>query len=97
MASELLHRLQTELDSAEADLCISLLDGWVELPQRQHRLSIGLFVEGDLTVESPRRRRLARDEQEPAGQLIEQRRACMLTSNDGVRSEGDPRRAPPWR
>ena len=45
MASELLHRLQTELDSAETDLCISLLDGWVELPQRQHRLSIGLFIE----------------------------------------------------
>jgi hypothetical protein len=35
MVSELLHRLQTELDSAEADGCISLLDGWVELPQRQ--------------------------------------------------------------
>jgi hypothetical protein len=47
MARELLHRLQTEIDRAEADLCISLLDGRVELPQGQHRLSVGLFVEGD--------------------------------------------------
>src|SRR5215211_5271976 len=46
MASELLHRLQTELDGAAADACIALFDGWVELSQRQHRLSIGLFVEG---------------------------------------------------
>ena len=45
MVSKLLQRLQTELDSAEADACISLLDGWVKLPQRQHRLSIGLFIE----------------------------------------------------
>ena len=45
MVSELLHRLQTEFDRAEADACISLLDGWVELAQRQHRLSIGLFIE----------------------------------------------------
>ena len=45
MASELLHRLQTEFDRAEADPGISLLDGWVELPKRQNRLSIGLFVE----------------------------------------------------
>ncbi|HEY5874981.1 MAG TPA: hypothetical protein VIT64_06750, partial [Ilumatobacteraceae bacterium] len=54
MVSELLHRLQTELDRAEADACISLLDGWVELPQRQHRLSIGLFVEGQRHSEARR-------------------------------------------
>ena len=46
MASELVHRLQTEFHSAEADLFVSLLDGWVELSQRQHRLPIVLFVEG---------------------------------------------------
>jgi hypothetical protein len=34
MASELVHRLQTELDRAEADACFSLLGGWVELSQR---------------------------------------------------------------
>jgi hypothetical protein len=33
MASKLVHRLQTELDRAEADLRISLLSGWMELPQ----------------------------------------------------------------
>jgi len=45
MASELVHRLQTEFDSAEAESCASLLDGWVELSQGQHRLPGGLFVE----------------------------------------------------
>ena len=54
MVSELLHRLQTELDRAEADGCSSLLDGWVKLPQRQHRLSIGLFVEGQRHSEAGR-------------------------------------------
>jgi len=54
MASELLHRLQTELDSAEADGCNSLLDGWVKLPQRQHRLSIGLFIEDNRHSEACR-------------------------------------------
>src|SRR4249920_385160 len=46
VVSELLHRLQTELDSAEADGSISQVDGWVELPERQHRLSVGLLIEG---------------------------------------------------
>jgi hypothetical protein len=41
MASELVHRLQTKFDSAEAEFFVSLLDGWVELPQGQHRLSVG--------------------------------------------------------
>jgi len=54
MVSELLHRLQTELDSAEADGCISLLDGWVERPQRRHRLSIGLFIEDNCHSEACR-------------------------------------------
>ncbi len=54
MVSELLDRLQSELDSAEADGCISLLDGWVKLPQRQHRLSIGLFIEDDRHSEACR-------------------------------------------
>ncbi len=54
MVSELLHRLQTELDSAEADLCVSLLDGWVELPQRRHRLSIGLYIEDNRHSEACR-------------------------------------------
>ena len=45
MVSQFLQRLQTELDSAEADGCISLLDGRVELPQRQYRLSIGLLIQ----------------------------------------------------
>src|SRR4051812_15768387 len=52
MISELLHRLQTELDSTEADACFSLFDGWVKLSQCQHRLSIGLFVKGDRHSES---------------------------------------------
>jgi hypothetical protein len=43
MVSELLHRLQTELDSAEADGCISLLDGWVELDLLGARPSLGQF------------------------------------------------------
>jgi hypothetical protein len=47
MAGELVHRLQAELDGAEADGCRPLLDGGVELSQRQHRLPIGLLVEGD--------------------------------------------------
>ena len=47
MVGELLHRLQTERNSAEAEFCVTLLDGRVELAQRQHRLSIVLFVEGD--------------------------------------------------
>src|SRR5262245_5720731 len=44
MESELLHRLQTEFDRAEADRCVSLLNGWVELSQGQHRLPVALFV-----------------------------------------------------
>ena len=35
-------------------VCVSPLDGWVKLPQRQHRLSIGLFVEGDRHSEACR-------------------------------------------
>src|SRR3954447_19804977 len=54
MASKLRHRLQTELDSTEADDCVTLFDGWVQLSQCQHRLSIGLFVEGDGHSESCR-------------------------------------------
>ena len=54
MVSKLLHRLQTELDGAEADGCSSLLDGWVELPQRQHRLSIGLLIEDNCHAEACR-------------------------------------------
>ena len=54
MMSELLHRLQTELDSAEADGCNSLFDGWVELPQRQYCLSIGLFIEDNCHSEACR-------------------------------------------
>jgi hypothetical protein len=54
MVSELLHRLQTELDRAEAEFCISLLHGWVELPQRQHRLSIGLLIEDNCHSEACR-------------------------------------------
>jgi hypothetical protein len=54
MVSELLHRLQTEFDRAEAEFCISLLDGWVELPQRQHRLSIGLLIEDNCHSEACR-------------------------------------------
>ena len=54
MVSELLHCLETELDSAETDGCNSLLGGWVELPQRQHRLSIGLFIEENCHSEACR-------------------------------------------
>jgi len=54
MTSELVHRLQTEFDSAEAEFCFSLLDGWVELSQGQHRLPVGLFVEGDRHSEACR-------------------------------------------
>ena len=35
MASELLQRLKNELERAEADACISLLDGWVKVPEAE--------------------------------------------------------------
>jgi hypothetical protein len=54
MVGELLHRLETELDSAEADGRSSLLDGWVELSQRQHRFPVGLFIEDNCHSEACR-------------------------------------------
>src|SRR5581483_3681842 len=38
--------LKTELDRAEADGCSSLLDGRVELPECEHRLTVALGIEG---------------------------------------------------
>lgn len=46
MAGQLVYRLKTELDRAEADTGSSLLDGRVKLPQRENGLTVVLGING---------------------------------------------------
>ena len=54
MLGELVERLETEFDSAEADGGVALLFGRMELAQGHDGLPVALFVEGDRHVEPPR-------------------------------------------
>lgn len=53
MAGQLVHRLKTELDRAEADAGSSLADGRVELPECEHRLTVVLGIEGHCGAKRP--------------------------------------------